>query len=258
MLTLVLLPGMDGTGLLFEGFVSALGRELEVRVIAYPSTGALGYAELESHVREALPTRGEYVVLGESFSGPIAISIAAPRPAGLVGVILCASFVSNPRPRFAPCRHVIGLLPISATPLAVLNAALLGRFTTPLLRSELAKAMAQVSSDALRARLQAVLSVDVSAHLKTIDVPVLYLLAKYDRVVPLDALEHLIRLHPATQVEPIEAPHFLLQAAPTAAATAVRGFLASLPKPSARIPDPRPSHRLRDDDLPAKLPKQGV
>jgi len=91
MLTLVLLPGMDGTGLLFEGFVSALGRELEVRVIAYPSTGALGYAELESHVREALPTRGEYVVLGESFSGPIAISIAAPRPAGLVGVILCAS-----------------------------------------------------------------------------------------------------------------------------------------------------------------------
>ncbi|HRD71722.1 MAG TPA: alpha/beta hydrolase [Aquimonas sp.] len=258
MLTLVLLPGMDGTGLLFEGFVSALGRELEVRVIAYPSTGALGYAELESHVREALPTRGEYVVLGESFSGPIAISIAAPRPAGLVGVILCASFVSNPRPRFAPCRHVIGLLPITATPLAVLNAALLGRFTTPLLRSELAKAMAQVSSDALRARLQAVLSVDVSAHLKTIDVPVLYLLAKYDRVVPLDALEHLIRLHPATQVEPIEAPHFLLQAAPTAAATAVRGFLASLPKPSARIPDPRPSHRLRDDDLPAKLPKQGV
>jgi pimeloyl-ACP methyl ester carboxylesterase len=181
-----------------------------------------------------------------------------PRPAGLVGVILCASFVSNPRPRFAPCRHVIGLLPITATPLAVLNAALLGRFTTPLLRSELAKAMAQVSSDALRARLQAVLSVDVSAHLKTIDVPVLYLLAKYDRVVPLDALEHLIRLHPATQVEPIEAPHFLLQAAPTAAATAVRGFLASLPKPSARIPDPRPSHRLRDDDLPAKLPKQGV
>lgn len=233
MLTLVLLPGMDGTGLLFEDFASALGRDIEVRVIAYPRTGALGYAELESHAREALPTRGEYVVLGESFSGPIAISIAASRPAGLVGVILCASFVSNPRPRMATFRHFIGLLPVKATPLAILTAALLGRFTTSPLRSALAKAMTQVSSDALRARLQAVLSVDVSAHLKTIDVPVLYLLAKHDRVVPRDALEHLVRLHPATQVEPIEAPHFLLQAAPTEAATAVHRFLPSLPKPCA-------------------------
>ena len=228
MLTIVLLPGMDGTGILFEPFVAELGQQFKVQIVRYPTTGALGYQELEEHARNSLPTSGRFVILGESFSGPIAVSLAASRPAGLVGLILCATFICNPRPLFGPFRLLAGALPVKLTPHAVLSAALLGRFATPQLRSALAAAMAQVSGEALRARLRAVLSIEVSAKLKGVGVPLLYLLAKHDQVVPVSALKQIARVFPATKVAPVNAPHFLLQAAPREAAAAVSKFLQPL------------------------------
>ena len=68
-MTLVLLPGMDGTGILVEPFVAALGSQFSVTIVRYPITEALGYAELEAVARAALPTDGPFVILGESFSG---------------------------------------------------------------------------------------------------------------------------------------------------------------------------------------------
>jgi hypothetical protein len=44
MTTLVLLPGMDGSGLLFSEFIKALDAKCEV--IAYPPNDALGYEQL--------------------------------------------------------------------------------------------------------------------------------------------------------------------------------------------------------------------
>jgi len=49
--TLVLLPGMDGTGEMFAPFVSALGRSCNTLCVRYPGDVALGYAELEALVR---------------------------------------------------------------------------------------------------------------------------------------------------------------------------------------------------------------
>ena len=219
---------MDGTGSLFESFISAFGEEFSVQVVRYPTAGALGYKELEDHARRSLPSSGRYVILGESFSGPIAVSIAASRPVGLVGLILYATFVRNPRPLFGPLRHFASAMPVKLAPLWVLSSALLGSFSDQRLRSMLAEAMSQVSSEALRSRLRAVLSVDVSAKLKAIDVPLLYLLAEHDQVVPVSALEQIKRVLPAIQVAPINAPHFLLQAAPKEAASAVGKFMRSL------------------------------
>lgn len=228
MLTIVLLPGMDGTGTLFEPFISALGQEFSIRIVRYPPTGALGYRELEEHARRSLPAGSRFVILGESFSGPIAVSIAASRPAGLVGLILCATFIRNPRPLLGPLRFLGKALPVKIAPLAILSAALLGRFSTWQLRSSLAAAMSQVSSEALQARLQAVFSVDVSAKLKAVGVPLLYLLAEHDQVVPVSASRQIQRVFPAAKIAPVNAPHFLLQAAPREGATLVGSFMRSL------------------------------
>jgi hypothetical protein len=54
--TLVLLPGLDGTGMLFKAFVEALKPRVETQIVAYPVDRPLGYAELEVLVRAALPT----------------------------------------------------------------------------------------------------------------------------------------------------------------------------------------------------------
>jgi hypothetical protein len=102
MVALVLLPGLDGTGLLFEDFVAALGSDVDVVVARYPTDRPLDYANLEQIARSFIPPNIPFVLLGESFSGPIALSIAASSPPGLLGVIMCCSFARNPYPCLLP------------------------------------------------------------------------------------------------------------------------------------------------------------
>ena len=237
MLTIVLLPGMDGTASLFAPFVAALDGRYSVKHIVYPGGQALGYAELESLARKALPTRGRYVLLGESFSGPIAVAIAASQPRGLVGLVLCATFVRNPYPVFGPLAplfgRLTGVLPVKAAPVFAMRHLLLGHFATQHLITSLRRALSQVSAPVLQARARAVMTVDVSAQLAAVRVPVLYLQAQHDRVVPNTAAETIVKSLPSVQVVQLDAPHLLLQAVPGAAAQAVHAFLHPLQrKPS--------------------------
>ena len=96
MVKLILMPGIEGTGDLFAPLVRALDNSLDTTVLRYPTDEPLGYSELLPRVRAALPASGPFVLLGESFSGPLAIMLAAEAPAGLRGVILSASFATNP------------------------------------------------------------------------------------------------------------------------------------------------------------------
>jgi len=228
MITLVLLPGMDGTGELFAPFVSELGSDFDVKIVRYPPTGGMGYAELESIAHAALPVDGPFVLLGESFSGPIAISLAASRPLHLKGLVLCCTFARNPLPLFAALRPLIGAVPVSAIPVGVMARLLLGSFSTAALRSAFAQAVTKVSPGAFRARLRSVLSVDVSKQLCATVVPTMYLRAIHDRAVPAAASKLISQLKPSTRVVAIDAPHFLLQAAPAEAAVAIRQFVGDI------------------------------
>lgn len=95
-LTLILLPGLDGTGRLFSRLAEQLPGELEPRVVALPTDRELGYAELVRHARDQLPQDRLFALLGESFSGPVALRLAAERPPGLVALVLVASFHRRP------------------------------------------------------------------------------------------------------------------------------------------------------------------
>lgn len=238
MLTLVLLPGMDGTASLFAPFVAALGGRYRVNHVVYPGDQALGYAELETLARKALPTRGRYVLLGESFSGPIAVAIAASQPRGLVGLVLCATFVRNPYPVFGPLAPLFGSLagfmPLKAAPAFAMRHLLLGHFATQHLITSLRRALSQVSASVLQARVRAVMTVDVSAQLAAVQVPVLYLQARHDRVVPRNAAAAVAKAMPSVQMVQLDAPHLLLQAVPDAAAQAVHAFLYPLQTTASR------------------------
>ena len=107
MTRLVLLPGMDGTGELFAPFIAALDG-WPTTVISYPPDREMEYAGHEAHARARLPLDGDYVLLAESFSGPVGIALAASRPRGLRGLILCASFAVNPLPRLAFMKPIVG------------------------------------------------------------------------------------------------------------------------------------------------------
>lgn len=77
---LILMPGMDGTGELFAPLIGALGSSIESIVVRYPTDQPLTYSELFPQVRAALPRSGPFVLLGESFSGPLALMLAAEAP----------------------------------------------------------------------------------------------------------------------------------------------------------------------------------
>jgi pimeloyl-ACP methyl ester carboxylesterase len=119
---LVLLPGLDGTGILFKPLIAALPPEVSTVVVAYPGEQPLGYAELLPVVLAALPTEHAFVLLGESFSGPLAVMAAATRPPGLVGLVLCATFVQNPHPYIPGFLNGLCQASLISDPLASLKA----------------------------------------------------------------------------------------------------------------------------------------
>lgn len=225
MMTLVLLPGMDGTGALFAPLVEALRSSISVQVVRYPTHEVLDYTALTAIARAALPTDAPYILLGESFSGPIAVSLATAAPPQLRGVILCCTFVRSPRPWLARFKALLNVVPVTWVPACLLNHFLLGRDSTAALRTALARALASIPPVVRRARLRAVSSVDVVVELQRINVPILYLRATRDRVVPRAASQLIAQWRSLTKVVAVEGPHLLLQTAPTEAARVIDGFM---------------------------------
>lgn len=223
---------MDGTGDLFASFVHAV--RTKTQVVRYPASRPLTYGELEDLVLSQLPATEPYVLLGESFSGPIAIAIAARRPPLLRGLVLCCSFARNPRPGLSPLRGLVGGLP-ARPPVSALMWFLAGRFATPELRQALSRALAQVAPSVLRSRLRAAMDVDVAPLLRSLTVPVLYLRALEDRVVPASASRLVMENVDRGRTVDLAAPHFLLQVAPEAAARVVEDFVrAAIPHRDGR------------------------
>jgi pimeloyl-[acyl-carrier protein] methyl ester esterase len=116
-------------------------------------------------------------------------------------------------------------VPLSAMPLSFLGRALMGGEFDAGLQAMLTKAMAQVPSDALRARLRSVLEVDKTSCLPRIAVPTLYLQAASDQLVPKQASEVLLAQVQNLKVALLAGPHFLLQTNPANAARTLESFL---------------------------------
>jgi pimeloyl-ACP methyl ester carboxylesterase len=224
---LVLLPGLDGTGKLFGEFVRQLGTRVDSLIVAYPKDRPLGYEELETLVLDALPRHGPFVLLGESFSGPIAIRIAARSPEGLAGIILCASFAKNPFPWLGWARPLAARLPLKSLPRWLRAPLMWGSASPQAAPARVQRAMAGVSPAVIRRRIAALLAVDATAVLGLIRIPVLVLRARQDRVISRAATRRILTALPGAQLIEIDGPHLLLQTRAAECVTAVLGFLGT-------------------------------
>jgi pimeloyl-ACP methyl ester carboxylesterase len=224
---LVLLPGLDGTGKLFAAFIRALGSGVESHVVGYSLDEPLGYEELELMVRALLPRDRSFVLLGESFSGPIAMRIAASAPARLAGVILCGTFASNPYPWLAWARPFAFLLPIKSLPRWVRAPLMWGSKNPSRAPGNAERAIAGVAGAVVRRRIAAILAVDARESLKRIAIPALVMYSRHDRVVPYAATESLIAHLPGAAVADIDGPHLLLQSCPEECSAAVLKFMTA-------------------------------
>lgn len=229
----MLLPGMDGTGRLFNLLIAALGNEIRARVISYPPDRRLSYDALLERVEKVLPSAEPFVILAESFSGPIAIRLAARRPRHLLGVILCTSFAVSPIPRWlwslGARQWLRRLVPQAmfrpAVPPHILRGLALDWQTPRAMVQETAAAIRSVSPAVLAGRLREVLDVDVTEALRSCEVPVLYLAGSRDRIIGRRGLAEIRRVRPAVESIELPGPHFLLQARPEAAARVITEYL---------------------------------
>ena len=222
-LLLVLLPGLDGTGTMFAPLLKELG-DFETRVVRYPPA-LTSYPACLHHARTFLPADRPFLLLGESFSGPVALALAAERPEGLRALILCGTFAKNPRPGLAWTAALLRMLPARRLPRWLLRRLLLGPWATGPLLALAQTLQAELPPATLKARLLSVLAVDQTPLLGRIQVPTLALEADADRLVP-PAATHWLRAHlPNLDLHRLHGPHWLLQTRPEAAAGALRGFL---------------------------------
>jgi len=227
--TLILLPGLDGTGRLFTPLQKALDPHFETTVISYPTDRTLGYAALCERVGRKLPDR-HHAIVAESFSGPIALEIASRKPKGLKAVILSASFATNPRPALLSmlsllfrswCLHL-------GIPVWLIRAFLLGNSASPELCHEIQDLLKIVDPNVIASRLREIVKVNAVAALKNCPVPIFYLNASDDRILGKGTLKGLVAERPDMRVIQVPGPHMLLQALPDVCAlhikSAVRGL----------------------------------
>ena len=220
----MLLPGMDGTGELFAPLVEQLQGVVTPVVVSYPNSEPLGYIELTALARKALPQNQQYVLVGESFSGPIAIQLAAERPSALRGLVLCASFVSSPISWARPLKPLLPVAPIGTLASAFGPKKLMGRFQTPALTRLVRGALGRVSTEVFRSRIRAALDVDASGQLAQVAVPTIYLRATEDALLPQSAVERFQRSAVGGRVVDIIGPHSLALCVPQAVSKTLSEF----------------------------------
>jgi pimeloyl-ACP methyl ester carboxylesterase len=221
---LVLLPGMDGTGIMFEPFLEVL-KGFQARVVRYPAA-LTTYAECAAFARTQLPVDRPFLLLGESFSGPVAIALAAERPAGLLGLVLCSTFARNPRPNLAWAAPLLRLLPPMRLPLPLLRRLLLGGRAPEALTRLVTTMLPQVPSGTLKHRLLEVVAGDHTALLAQIQVPILALVATQDRLVSRAATDWIRTHRLQLDILTLNGPHWLLQTRPRPCLEGIQAFCA--------------------------------
>jgi len=216
---------MDGTGKLFDPFIRLLPQgtsqeKLQTVVINYPVDVRLTYEQLAVRVFAQLPAAKPFVIVAESFSGPVALLLAEKCGGNLRAVVLVSSFVRQPLSSLGtwiarlPWTLMFRLRP----PLWILRWLLMDSTTPSTLVREVREAIASVQPDVLAARLRDALRVDCAKVAHDCPARIVCLTAQKDRLLP-----RRNQMPPAAQVLPVSGPHLLLQCVPEAAVKAMQG-----------------------------------
>jgi len=220
-MVLILLPGMDGTGRLFLRLLPLLPEWLAARVIAYPNDRKLDIDALASYVCGQLDDNRDYVLLAESFSGPVAFAVAQRAPRNLKKIIFVASFLSSPRPWLL---RLLSLFPLSRLlriplPRFLLQRFLFGKQVDNVLLDLFRQTMKQVSTHVLAFRLRQLASLTLPDTV--INLPATCIQAQQDKLVPARHAALIQSLVSPCEQVAIAGPHFLLQARPAECAAEI-------------------------------------
>ncbi len=224
---LVLIPGLDGTGQLFEPFLSALPPGIETTVVSFPHEQILNEHEIFACIRNVIPWNRTFTLLGESTSGPIALRFAAAQFQNVSGLILVSSFVSDPIAASANWATAFLSRPWFQKPVTPVSVRkhLLGRLATDDLVGKAVQALRTPWPEVLGSRIEYMRRRDARETLQAWPKPILYLQGDEDAFISQASVDEVTAVNPAVEVVTLSGPHLLLQANPSGAAQAVAKFV---------------------------------
>jgi pimeloyl-ACP methyl ester carboxylesterase len=192
----VLVSGMDGTGKLFYRQVPLLARSYRVATYALRDSATTMeelVADLTGVIDAVSPEPRRATIVGESFGGALALSLALARPEQVKRLVILNSF-----PHFTPqIRLHVARVGLRALPWGAMG--LIRRLTASRLhsrhthRAEIRRFMeltASASRDGYCNRLRVLTRYDVRHRLQDIRVPTLFLASDSDHLVPSVAQAH--------------------------------------------------------------------
>ena len=191
----IYLPGMDGSGKLFQTQVDDLSRCFDLRCLAIPPDDLSHWDELTNHLLKLIyaelkktPQRPVYLC-GESFGGCLAQKVAITAPHLFKGIILsnpASSFRIRPFfnwgsqftdliPNFFFDMGALGLLPFLASLPRISNVD----------RQQLLKAMRSVPPETIRWRISLLREFYIDEYkLRDLNLPILLIASANDRLLP--------------------------------------------------------------------------
>jgi pimeloyl-[acyl-carrier protein] methyl ester esterase len=211
---LVLLPGLDGTGELFEPLIRCLSPAISPQVISYPFEPMMSIDELVYFVESQLPEK-EFALLAESFSGLVALRLLPKISSRLTCVIFVGSFASPPKYFLLKLIHFLPFLLffVKYIPKKLIRLLFLDEKATNAECLWLRNILVSVPKKLLVHRLRIISATKFSEPI-TPHCASYYLAGTGDRLVPPKASVWFKKNILGLSIVKVDAPHFMLQVKP--------------------------------------------
>lgn len=207
-------------------FLDACQSEFDAKIIPLPSD-LYDYEKGAEALLKVVECDSPYLLVAESFSGPLALYIAKHQPQNLRAIVLSATFTRPPLLKellvflahFLPQWHAGWIKKIASF--------LLCNTSTSSFATMAIHAFESLPYNTAKGRLRSIARVHAEALLSSCPVPVLILTASQDTLLWRD-YEPTVYSYPHIQCQKIKAPHMLLSHAPKEALACITKFYKQL------------------------------
>jgi len=222
-LELILLPGLDGSGILFKDLIAALPATLTPHVICLDQVKGETYYEKASYLSQYI-YGNEVIIVAESYSGRIAYELCGLLGCRVKRVIFLASFIHSP----SHTSKLANLVPIS-----MLNESYFSRYLLLLIGFAGCDASSQVKcvfksisladKEKLKNRLSNIATLD--EPVRSFNTKTIYIQPTHDFLVNRRAVKKLQRLFKNTSVYKVKGGHFIAQTQPKQCAKVIENVI---------------------------------
>ena len=217
------MPGLDGTGLLFQPLLELMPPGLEREILSSERDAKLGYKEHASFINRKLidePT----IIIAESYSARIAYELCCMTNKNIKHVIFVAGFLTRPSmlSRFANF-FPIKMVKKNIIPRTFLNCFLFGKQEKTDMIDLFYQALNETDEQLLKHRLNNIIHMGIPS--RKINVPSTYIRPKNDYLVSKKVLNIFEELCSDFSLKNVQGGHFILQSNPLACWEIIKGII---------------------------------